>query len=457
MTELAGAMFTTPEMAAVWSGEAQVRRMLAFEAALARAEAGAGVIPVEAAEAIAAACQDAGTLDVAALYREAATAGTPVIPLVRLLRERVGGAARGYVHWGATSQDALDTALALAMREGLGLLIGRLLDVGEVCAGLAEGHRRTLMAGRTLLQQAVPIPFGLKAARWLGLATRQARRLGELREQVGVAQLGGAAGTLASLGAAEVGVRVTELLAAELGLMVPELPWHAERDRVAEVAAGLGVVAGGMAKIAGDVILLAQTEVGEVAEGSAPGKGGSSAMPQKRNPVDATMAAAAARLAVGCVPVVLGAMAQEHERAAGGWQAEWAAVPELFRYTAGAVERVRAALAGLEVDAERMRANLEAGGGLVMAEALALALAPRLGREAAARVVREVGEAGSGQAGSGGLREAARRDERVRAVLTEEELERALDPAGYLGSSDVYIDRALAEYRALRAEARAGG
>lgn len=446
MTELAGAFFSTPAMAAIWSADAQLREMLAFEAALARAEAGAGVIPSAAAEAIAAACQSAA-LDMAALYREAAAAGTPVIPLVRMLTERVDGEARAYVHWGATSQDVLDTALVLHMRAGLDLLRGRLLDVGEVCAALAERHRRTLMAGRTLLQQAVPIPFGLKAARWLALVTRQAEQLAAVRGRVAVVQLGGAAGTLAALGAA--GPRVTELLAAELGLAVPDLPWHAERDRVAEVAAALGVVAGGMAKIAADVILLAQTEVGEASEASGAGKGGSSAMPQKRNPVDATMAAAAARLAIGAVPVVLGAMAQEHERAAGAWQAEWAAIPDLFQYTAGAVERVHGALLGLTVDAGRMRANLDSSGGLIQAESLTMALAPRLGRQEAARVVRELSE--RARESRVGLREAARGEERVRAVLTEMELDRAFDPAAYLGSSDTYIDRALAGFHALRA------
>src|SRR5579872_3899057 len=244
---LGDALFTAPEMAAIWSDVAFVGGMLAFEAALARAEAAAGVIPSKAAASIAAACAGA-SFDVPAIFREAAGAGTPAIPLVRLLTERVGREWGGYVHWGATSQDAIDTTLVLQMRDGLNLLTHRLLDVGTLCAALAERHRRTLMAGRTLLQQAVPIPFGLKAARWLAPATRQARHLAELRTRISVVQLGGAAGTLAALG--PDGSRVTELLAAELGLAAPDLPWHAERDRVAEVAAGVGVVAGAMAKIA---------------------------------------------------------------------------------------------------------------------------------------------------------------------------------------------------------------
>jgi 3-carboxy-cis,cis-muconate cycloisomerase len=299
------------------------------------------------------------------------------------------------------------------------------------------------MVGRTLLQQAIPITFGLKAARWLALATRQVRALRERREQALVVQLGGAAGTLASLG--NNGLRVVELLAEELKLAVPDLPWHTERDRIAEIATTLGVVAGAMAKIASDVALLAQTEVGEVAEGTAPGKGGSSAMPQKRNPVDATSALASARLATGVVPVILSAMVQEHERAVGGWQTEWAAIPELFCFTASAVERVRGAVTDLQIDPARMRANLDLTGGLVMAESLTMALAPHMGRSEAYRIVQSacnhVIESG------GDLGQAVLKDEQVRSILSPQEIERALDPSGYLGSADVFINRALEAYR----------
>lgn len=442
----ANPMFSTPEMAALFSPEAHVGRMLEFEAALAQAEAAAGVIPAEAAQAIAAACR-VERVDVPALYRAALPAGTLAIPLVRALTEQVAPEGRDYVHWGATSQDVIDTAMVLQMRDGLALLVARLLEVGDACATLAEQHRRTLMPGRTLMQQALPITFGLKASRWLGMTTRQVVRLDALRREALVVQFGGAAGTLASLG--DDGTRVVELLAERLGLGVPDLPWHAERDRVAEIAAALGVVAGAMAKIATDLVLLAQTEVGEVSEGAAPGKGGSSAMPQKRNPVDATFALAAARLAMGAVPVVLSGMAQEHERAVGGWQAEWEALPNLFIATASAVERVRQALDGLEVDAERMRENLAMGGGLLLAESLTTALARRVGRPAAYRLV----QAAVARAREDGttLREAALAEEQIRAALTEDEIDRALDPAGYLGSADVFIDRALARYREVRA------
>src|SRR5690348_12022347 len=441
MSQTSEALFSTPPMSAAFAPAAHVHAMMAFEAALAQAEARAGVIPQEAASAIAAAC-DTEYFDIAALYREGATAGTPAIPLVRMLTARVEGEARKYVHWGATSQDATDTALMLQMRDGLDLLIAGLLDVCASCASLAEKYRYTLMAGRTLLQQALPITFGLKAARWLALATRQVEALRERREKALAAQLGGAAGTLASLG--EQGLQVVELLATELHLPAPDLPWHTERDRVADIAATLGVVSGAMAKIAGDVALLAQTEVGEVSEGAAPGKGGSSAMPQKRNPVDAMSAIAAARLAIGEVPVILSAMQQEHERAVGGWQSEWVAIPNLFCYTASTVEHVRSALSALEIDEARMQANLNASGGLIMSESLSVTLARKIGRPEAFRLVQSMGKqvGGSGKT----LRQAALENGKVRAVLAPEEIDGALDPVRYLGSVDVFIDRALAAY-----------
>ncbi|HKV84625.1 MAG TPA: 3-carboxy-cis,cis-muconate cycloisomerase, partial [Ktedonobacterales bacterium] len=373
MTTLTDALYVAPDMAAVWSGENFVRGILTFEGALARAEARAGVIPAEAAIAISGACVG-GAFDTEALLREAADAGSPAIPVIHALTTMVGEPAGWYVHWGATSQDAIDTAHVLQMRVGITLLRATALATGEICARLAETRRGDIMVGRTLLQQATPITFGLKAARWLALLTRQARRLNELRDQIGVVQFGGASGTLAALG--DQGPRIMELLAEELGLAAPDLPWHAERDRVAEVAAGLGVLAGAFAKIAGDVILLAQTEVGEVAEAAAEGRGGSSTMPQKRNPTHAVAAVAAARLALGTASALLGATAQEHERAAGAWQMEWAALPDLFRYTSGAALHTRRSLEGLIIDVGRMRERLDQSGGLPLTEALMMALAP---------------------------------------------------------------------------------
>ncbi len=436
-------MFTTPEMAAIFAPAAHIRQMLAFEAALARAEAAAGVIPAAAVDLIAAACRD--DFDSAAIDAEAAVAGTPAIPLVRQLRARVAGDAADYVHWGATSQDAIDSAAMLQIRAGIDLLLADLLAIGARCAALAQEHRRTVQAGRTLLQHALPITFGLTAARWLALATRQIQALRQVCDQSLALQFGGAVGTLAALG--DAGQRVAELLAAELGLPLPDLPWHAERDRIAAIAVAVGIAAGSVAKIAHDIALLAQTEVGEVAEESAPGKGGSSALPHKRNPVDAMQALAAARLATGVVPVMLSALAQEHERAVGGWQAEWSAIPDLFRYAAGAIAHTRQAVQGLQIDPQRMRANLDLSGGLMMAEALTLALAAQLGRSEARRIV----QAACDQARAAGrsLHQAAHADPRISAAMSFDTIDHALDPTAYLGSADALIDRALASYRAV--------
>ncbi len=441
MIDLGDALYSSSAMSEVWSGRARLQRMLDFEAALARAEARAGVIPPDAAEAIVAACH-AERFDPGQLFRDTGLSATLAVPLVRALTRLVPEDARGYVHWGATSQDAVDTGFVLQAREALDLLERDLLGLGASCARLAERHRATPMAGRTLLQQALPITFGLKAARWLAMVTRQVERLRQVRERVSVAQLGGAAGTLASLG--DAGPRVVAELARELGLSEPDLPWHAERDRVAELAAQLGVVAGVAAKIAQDLVLLAQNEVGEASEGATPGKGGSSTLPQKRNPVDATLALAAARLAIGLVPILLGGMTHEHERAVGAWQAEWSAIPDLFCRTACAVERVRAALDGLEVDAAAMARNLGGSDGLVMAESLAMALAAKVGRHEAQRIVARLASAGAS------LERGALADAEVRAQLSPEAIRAALDPANYLGSTDLFVDRALAAYARLR-------
>ena len=434
-------LFTTPAMAELFSARALVGSMLRVEAALARALARAGVIPAAAAEAIAAACR-VELYDPNAILVETATAGTPVIPLVRMLTERVDASARGYVHLGATSQDVADTALVLQMRDGIALLGRELHEVAECAATLADRHRRTVMAGRTLLQQASPITFGLKAARWLALTVRQMRALESLRATALPLQFGGAVGTLAALG--DAGPAVAACLAEELALPEPDLPWHAERDRIANIAAALGVTAGAMSKIAGDVVLLSQTEVGELSEGAQPGKGGSSAMPQKRNPVDAMSALAAARLAVALVPALMSGE-QEHERAVGSWQAEWVAVPHVFRHTAGAAGHVRRLLAALEVHEDRMRRNLDLAGGTLMAEALSVALAAHLGRVDAQSAVKAVSERALREAIT--LQRAAVEDARIAGVLSADEIAHALDPARHLGSTDALIDRALACFR----------
>jgi 3-carboxy-cis,cis-muconate cycloisomerase len=326
--------------------------MLRFEAALAAAESRLGLVPAPAAAAIGAAC-DPGRFDVEAIGRDARASATPVLPLVDALRKTCGSEAAEYVHHGATSQDVIDTAMMLVARDALDLLLQDLTALAAKCAELAERHRGTVMAGRTLLQQARPITFGLKAAGWLVGVLDARRRLQEIHDGGLAVQLGGAAGTQDVFG--KRGPEVILELAAELGLSAPPMPWHSNRVRVAELGAALAIGAGAAAKVALDVVLLAQTEVGEVAE-ARPGR--SSAMAHKSNPVHAVEARAAFAGVVPQAGILLYAMPGEHERAAGAWQAEWPAVSEAFRLTAGVVARTREALDGLQVDVEKMRANL---------------------------------------------------------------------------------------------------
>jgi len=444
MEAVAEQPFASRRVSGMFSSRARVEAMLRVEAAIAAAEADVGIVPADAAAAIAAAC-DVDHLDIPSLEREATVAGTLVIPLVRRLTELVPMEARGWVHLGTTSQDVLDTALMLQAREALPAIEEELVGVGEACAGLASAHAATVMPGRTLLQHATPITFGVKAAHWLASVTRQLLHLAELRQALPL-QFGGAAGTLAVLG--DEAERVTQRVAEELGLIVPDLPWHTDRDVVAHLTASLAITAGAMAKIATDVALSMQTEVAELAEGAEPGAGTSSAMPQKRNPVRAPAAIAAARLAAGAATVVLGGLAQEHERGVGSWHAEWVAVPDAFRYAAGAVEHVRAIVEGIQVDPERMRANIDAGGGLSMAEALVAAATPSLGRDEAFRVVARACDRAVRE--GIGLREVALQDEDLRRTLTSEGIDAALDPGSFLGSSARFAAHAVERFREVR-------
>ena len=403
-----------PVRAAV-DDRAWLQAMLDVEAALARAQAAAGVIAAAHAEAIAAACR-AERFDAAAIGAEAAAVGNPAAPLVRALRAQVGDPAADDVHRGATSQDVVDSAAMLVARGALDALLGDLAGAASAAARLAGEHRATVMAGRTLLQQAVPVTFGLKAAGWLVALDESARRVRVVRDERLAAQLGGAAGTLAALG--DSGLDVLERFARELGLAAPVVPWHTARTRIAELAAALGEACGAVAKVARDVVLLSQTEVGEVREGGE--GGGSSTMPQKRNPVAAVSALAGARQAPGLVATLLAAMEHEHERAAGAWHAEWAPLRALLIATGSAAAWLRDCLEHLEVDPERMRANLD---GALMAERAAGAL----GREAADEIVR------SGRP----LAEA------LGDRMSADEVARLLDPASYLGANDALIDRAL--------------
>jgi 3-carboxy-cis,cis-muconate cycloisomerase len=413
------------------SDRAWLGALLEAERALATAEAGAGAIPAEAAAAIAHRCRPE-LFDPSRLAEAGRAAGNPVEPLVRELAEAVGGDAAAYVHWGATSQDIMDSAAMLVSRRALGIALGRLDEAAARCAELAGEHRSTPIAARTLLQQAVPTTFGLKCAGWLAALLDARASLERIRRDRLAAQLGGAAGTLAALG--DAGLEVVRRFARELDMPEPDLPWHADRQRIAELGAALTTAAGAAAKIAGDIVLLSQTEVGEVREGAG---GASSTMPQKQNPAASVRAIACARQARGHAAVLLAAVEAEHERAAGAWQSEWAALSGALAAAGGALANTGEALAGLEVDGERMRQNLDLTGGLVVAERVAHLLAPRLGRSDAREVVATA-------AATGSFRWALVADERV--GLSTEEVDALLDPEEYLGSAAALVDRALARY-----------
>lgn len=430
------------------SDRAWLQALLDVEAALARAGARCGLLPADHAEAIAGACR-AEHYDAHRIGRDAAASGNPVVPLVRALTERVGGAAAGSVHLGATSQDVSDTAAMLVARRALAPLLDDLDGAAEAAAALARAHRDTPVAGRTLLQQAPPTTFGLKAAAWLTGLDEATDRLQAVRADRLAVQLGGAVGTLATLG--EAGLCVLAALATELDLAEPVVGWHTTRTRWVELAAALAGAAGVSGKIARDVVLLAQTEVAEVTEGGGAEHGGSSTLPHKRNPVAAVSAAAAAAQAPGLLATVAAAAAaHEHERAAGAWHAEWLPLAELLRSTGSAAAWLRDCLEHLQVDAERMRRNLELTGGLVLAERVTTALAPALGRLEAHDVVRHACD----QAVASGrpLADVLAEVPDVTARLDGASIARLLDPAEALGSAPALVDRALRAHGHRRQE-----
>jgi 3-carboxy-cis,cis-muconate cycloisomerase len=442
---LRNATIANAPMQDVFSDHATLQRMLDFEAALARAEAQVGVIPSTAVQAIVSQC-DASLLDMAQLAGAASAAGNLAIPLVKQLTSlvaRTDAQAAKFVHWGATSQDAIDTGLVLQLRDGLEYLDAELAKLADDFAKLADTHRHTTMVGRTWMQHALPVTFGLKAAGWLDAVLRHQDRLSELQDRVLVLQFGGAAGTLASLG--EQGLLVARAMADDLQIGLPDTPWHAQRDRLAEVGTVLGLMVGTLGKIARDISLQMQTEVGEVAEPVAEGRGGSSTMPHKRNPVGCAAVLTAAVRVPALVSTLLSAMVQEHERALGGWQAEWETLPEILRLTAGALEQMRHMAAGLTVDAARMRANLEITHGQIMAESVTLALGAKIGRMQAHQLVEKACHHASAQGLH--LGEVLRQDSAIQKELRADELDRLLDPATYLGQANAFVDRVLQAYQ----------
>jgi 3-carboxy-cis,cis-muconate cycloisomerase len=435
-------MLSSAAMRAVCDDVAYLQNMLDFEAALARAEAATGVIPASAAGPIANACK-AGAFDLATLAQAATRSGNLTIPLVKALTADVAKAdaeAARYVHWGATSQDVIDTAAVLTLRAGIDAL---LTDIGRAIAGfagLARQHRNTAVVARTWLQHALPMPFGLKLAEYAAALHRSRLRLQRLRREALVLQFGGAAGTLAALG--DNGLLVAERLAQELDLPLPDAPWHTHRDRLAEAASVLAILAGTCGKIARDVQLMMQTDVAEAFEPSGEGRGGSSTMPHKRNPVAAATALAAAIMAPNLAATIFAAQVGDHERSAGPWHAEWPTLPNLLLVTSGALAAIVDIAEGLEVDAERMRVNLDATHGLIMAEAVAMALAEKIGKSEAHHLVETASK--KAVAEKKDLREVLTRDTKVTAHLNADRLKKLFEPMAYQGVSQALIDRLLA-------------
>ena len=438
------ALFGDPEADALISDASLIAAMLRVELALAKAEASLGIIPDGAIAAIEQSA-DVAAYDLAVLAAEAVNAGNLAIPLVHQLTARVASidaeSAR-YVHWGATSQDIIDSAMVLQLREATTIVLRSLESASEAAASLAERHGKTIMPGRTWLQHATPITFGLKAAGWMGALDRVRAGLANALARALVLQFGGASGTLAALG--DRGPDVAAAMARALGLAVPELPWHTHRDRFVALACALGVATGAMGKIARDIALLAQTEVAEAFEGDAAGRGGSSTMPQKRNPVSASVVLAAAVRAPAFVATMLSAMPQEHERGLGGWQAEWETLPALVHLTAGAARHVAEMLAGLEVDAARMRANTHMNGGVSLGESVSMALAEHVGKVEAHRTIgaasrRAIGEQRTLADVLAGMPEVTR-------FLTPGRINECLTADRYLGASAQLVRTALARH-----------
>jgi 3-carboxy-cis,cis-muconate cycloisomerase len=435
-------MLSSAAMRAVCDDAAYLQHMLDFEAALARAEAATGIIPASAAALIGKACT-ASSFDLNSLAEAATRSGNLAIPLVKALIANVAKAepdAARYVHWGATSQDVIDTATMLTLRAGTDALLTDIDRAVKGFARLAQQHRNTAMVGRTWLQHALPMPFGLKLAEYAAALHRSRTRLQRLRRENLALQFGGAAGTLAALG--DKGLLVAERLSRELALPLPDAPWHTHRDRIAEAASVLAILAGTCGKIARDVSLMMQTDVAEAFEPSGEGRGGSSTMPHKRNPVAAATALAAATMAPNLAATIFAAQVQDHERSAGPWHAEWPTLPLLLLVTSGALAAIVDIAEGLEVDAARMRTNLAATGGLIMAEAVAMALAERIGKSEAHHLVEAASKRAVAEKKH--LRDVLTIDEKVTAHLNGDELTKLFEPMAYQGVSQALIDRLLA-------------
>jgi 3-carboxy-cis,cis-muconate cycloisomerase len=432
-------IFTTDAMRHVWSDENRVQKYLDFEAALARAQARLKIIPQNAADEIVAHC-DLKFIDMGKLKEATERIGYPVLPVVQQLVKACKDDLGEWSHWGATTQDITDTATVLQIREALDLIETDIKAIADALAALAKKYRDTPMAGRSNLQQAVPITFGYKMATLLAAFERHKQRLAELKARVLVGEFGGAAGTLSSLG--KDGLKVQAELMKELKLGQPAMSWHTVRDCIAEVGCFLGLVTGTCGKIAFDVKLLMQTEVEEVYEPFHAGRGSSSTMPQKRNPISSVYITAQTAMVKQLVAALLEAMIEDHERATGPWEIEWIALPEIFMLSAGALAQTRFVVEGLQVNEKKMRANLDVTNGLIMSEAVMMGLGAKMGRNRAHDVVydicREVVKTGSP------LIDLLEQNDEIRKHADRETLEKLTDPANYLGVAGEMVDRMLA-------------
>jgi 3-carboxy-cis,cis-muconate cycloisomerase len=441
---------TTELLADVFSDISILQAMLDFEIALARAEARVGIVPKSAADRIATAAH-ANEFDIHALSLSMFRAGTPGIPVVKALTEKVRARdpeAAGWVHWGATSQDVADTALVLLLKRAQTILAGDLQRLEKALMTLSQQHKATLMLGRTLMQAAPPVTFGLKVAGWLGALRRSSKRLESAFDEALVLQFGGASGTLASL--ADKGTVVARALAEELGLCCPEAPWHTHRDRLANLVCCCGVLTGSLGKVARDISLLMQSEVAEVAEPGGEGRGGSSTMPHKRNPIACALTLAAAQRIPGLVASFLSAMVQEHERAVGGWQSEWPTVASIVQSTGSAASSLAEVAEGLSVDPARMRKNIAGTNGLIFAERVMMLLATELGRDVAHKLLEDTIQKSIAQ--NKNLSTLLAELPEVSSRLSRSLLDQLEIPEQYLGSAEAFREALLNSTTANKGE-----
>ncbi|WP_130802480.1 3-carboxy-cis,cis-muconate cycloisomerase [Acinetobacter ihumii] len=445
MSQLYASLFYQKEVTEIFSDRGLVSYMIEAEVALAQAQAEVGVIPQSATNVIEHVVKTAiDQIDFDALAIATGLAGNIAIPFVKqltaIVKKNDEDAAR-YVHWGATSQDILDTACILQCRAALDIVQNQVQQCYDVALTQAQTYRHQVMMGRTWLQQALPITLGHKLARWASAFKRDLDRIDAMKDRVLTAQLGGAVGSLASL--QNQGSMVVKVYAKQLNLTAAACTWHGERDRIVEIASVLGMITGSVGKMARDWSLMMQTEIAEVFEPTAKGRGGSSTMPHKRNPVAAASILAAANRVPALMSSIYQSMVQEHERSLGGWHAEWLSLPEIFQLSAGALERTLDVLQGMQVNAENMHRNIECTHGLIMAEAVMMALAPHMGRLNAHHVVEAACK--KAVAEHTHLKDIISNIEEVTQYFNASQLDEIFKPESYLGNIQDQIDAVLQE------------